>query len=228
MAKDRLARGDYWRQNWGVVYGCTKVATGCKNCWAEANHNRWHSAANPPAVYQAPFSQVRVFPERLDIPLQVKKPTVFVANFSGDTFHEKVPRRTILGIWRVMEVCPQHTFIVLTKRWTRMYGLVRDLFEGRRGFPLSNVWLGVSVSTQAELNAAEPYLLKTPAVVRFLSLEPLLGPVDLVGVRRAFIAEACGCTEIDVASPVRTGDHARSSMLRASSPSAKRPVCPFS
>jgi protein gp37 len=130
--------------------------------------------------------------------LQVKKPTVFVANFSGDTFHEKVPRRTILGIWRVMEVCPQHTFIVLTKRWTRMYGLVRDLFEGRRGFPLSNVWLGVSVSTQAELNAAEPYLLKTPAVVRFLSLEPLLGPVDLVGVRRAFIAEACGCTEIDV------------------------------
>ena len=208
MAKNRVASGNYWDKNWGIVGGCTPAGAGCVNCWAKANHERWGSQKHPPDIFSRPFSEVRVFPNCLDEPLRRQTPTRY-APFTSDLFHKNVPDDFLDQAFAVMALCPQHTFIVLTKRWERMaeYLSEKDLdqrwlleslseFVGRgqpwagqgrtawmkdraHVWPLPNVWLGVSVSTQAELDAAMPYVLQIPAAMRVLSLEPLLGPVDL-------------------------------------------------
>lgn len=196
----------YWGPapaSWNFVYGCTPVGEGCKNCWAKANHERWRgqwkrqwmSAANIESVYRYPFDVVNVRPDRLDMPLRWKKPRVIAVNFSGDTFHEKVTLGTLRAAWNIMDRCPQHTFIILTKRWNRMRAILRAVtysLDGERDPPLPNVQLGVSVSTQAELDAAMPHLLATPAAVRLLSLEPLLEGMDLsAGLRIAWQCSGC-------------------------------------
>lgn len=135
-------------------------------------------------------------------PLRTKKPTMFFVNSMSDLFHENVPDEVIDRIFAVMALCPQHTFQVLTKRSKRMR-IFMDWFTGgtphidrikdlmwriseRRtdhihgGWPLPNVWLGVSVEDQARAEERIPDLLATPAAIRFISAEPLLGPVDLI------------------------------------------------
>lgn len=215
MGTDRLDRGIYWDASWNFVFGCAPVGEGCKNCWAKANHERW--GRNKPqlmwrnqdgearALYGGQFNDVNIFPDRLDMPLHWRKPRVVAVNFSGDPFHKKVSDEILDKAFAVMALCPQHTFIVLTKRWEGMaeycrsieaveqdseraqllwdaWGAIHgDRENWRPAYPLPNVQFGVSVSTQAELNAAMPHLLATPAAVRLLSLEPLLGRVCLKG-----------------------------------------------
>lgn len=142
----------------------------------------------------------------LTAPLRRKKPTTYFVNSMSDLFHADVPDEVIDRVFAVMALCPQHTFQVLTKRADRM----RQYFEGDRTqyalaaltghilgklarplswphsvvLPLPNVWLGVSVEDQQRADERLPHLLATPAAIRWLSCEPLLGPVDLTRVKR--------------------------------------------
>lgn len=147
-------------------------------------------------------NEIRCIGEALEDPLRWRKPrTVFVCSMS-DLFHPEVPFEFIHRIFATMALCPQHTFQILTKRPERMAAFLADLDNGvaiveaigellakRRGQvacyaakynqPLPNVWLGTSVEDQAAADERIPHLLKCPAAVRFLSCEPLLGPMDL-------------------------------------------------
>lgn len=139
----------------------------------------------------------------LAAPLRRKKPTMYFVNSMGDLFHEDVPDAWIDRVFAVMALCPQHTFQVLTKRAARMRRYFDDAGEVSRQYfvataaarmvedgdttldvisagrwPLPNVWLGVSAERQQEADARIPDLLATPAAVRFVSAEPLLGPID--------------------------------------------------
>jgi protein gp37 len=126
----------------------------------------------------------------LDIPLKRKKPTMYFVPSMGDLFHKDVPFDFIDKVMAAMVLCPQHTFQVLTKRPERMAKYMERAYEGIElqlmdgGYPVftwpaKNLWLGTSCSNQKDADENIPHLLKTPAAVRFLSLEPLLGRIDL-------------------------------------------------
>jgi len=172
---------------WSPVTGCTKVSDGCKNCYAEREvEARW--SKNPKSVFFGrKFTDVQIHLEQLDKPLQWKKPQRIFVCPRADLFHESVPDDVIAHVFATMELCPQHTFQVLTKRPERMLEWVTwaDEFLRDSGYPQGfagrypHVWLGVSVEDQSTADQRIPLLLKTPAAVRWVSVEPLLGMVDL-------------------------------------------------
>lgn len=143
--------------------------------------------------------QIKVVPELLDQPIRWTKPRKIFVNSMSDLFHENVTEDVIQRIFAVMAASPQHQFQVLTKRAERMRDILQNkdarwIAEGQIAltqegvlkpgafhvvWPLPNVWLGVSVEDQATANERIPHLLETPAAVRWLSMEPLLGPVTL-------------------------------------------------
>lgn len=189
-------------ETWNPTTGCNKVSQGCKNCYAEVMHKRLQKMS--PAKYSHPFLGGAVpHLDALTIPLKWKRPRTVFVNSMSDLFHEAVPFAFIDQVFAVMALTPQHTYQILTKRPERMaeYLMERDpLFltdrsmaigqqmNALRGLrvdeavaavlPLPNVWLGTSVEDQATADARIPHLLRCPAAVRFLSCEPLLGPVD--------------------------------------------------
>ena len=145
-----------------------------------------------------PFTHVVCHEDRLDIPLRWKRPRRIFVNSMSDLFHEKVPDAFIDRVFAVMALAPRHTFQILTKRPERMLRwfdpgrdnrehavgeAMRALTQGKDpglpDWPLPNVWIGVSVEDQGTANERIPLLLETPAAVRWVSAEPLLGPVDL-------------------------------------------------
>lgn len=128
-------------------------------------------------------------PSLLDIPLRRRKPTTYFVNSMSDLFHESVPDEFIDRVFAVMALCPQHTFQVLTKRAKRLpdymaHWITESDPSGEWQNPLPNVWLGVSAEDQQRADERIPWLLKTPAAVRFVSAEPLLGPINLKGFGR--------------------------------------------
>lgn len=142
-----------------------------------------------PAQYDVPFSRVQLLPERLEEPLHWRKPRRVFVNSMGDLFHPDVPDDYIDRVFAIMALTPQHTYQILTKRPERM----REYMSDDRAYrlrsmaaeanadvfwPLPNVWLGTSVEDQAAADERIPHLLATPAAVRFLSCEPLLGPLQ--------------------------------------------------
>ena len=157
---------------WNPVTGCTKVSEGCRNCYAEGIAKRFWG--------ERKFSDVQCHPERFNALGRLGKTSkrVFV-NSMSDLFHKDVPLDFISEVFAEMAVHPLHTFIVLTKRPQRMAEAV-DYFGGDLWRGYKNIWLGVSVENQQAADERIPYLLQTPAPVRFVSCEPLLGPVDLV------------------------------------------------
>lgn len=182
---------------WNPTTGCSKVSAGCANCYAE---REWHRlAGNPKTTYYGrKFNEVACHPERLDQPLQWKRPRKIFVNSMSDLFHEDVPDGFIDKVFAVMSDAAQHTFMILTKRPDRMmkylspdnprytakeiYYLTKKVagkFDCDLHWPLPNVWLGVSVENQAAADERIPLLLQTRARMRFISVEPLLGPVDL-------------------------------------------------
>jgi protein gp37 len=187
---------------WNPVTGCTKVSEGCDHCYAETIAHRFAGTK----AYPDGFA-VTPRPERLEQPLRWKRPRRIFVNSMSDLFHKEVADEYIARAFAVMFLAPQHTFQVLTKRSGRMRALLsshefvllvdRALYEefgqskpqeALRYWPLPNVWLGVSVESQKWADVRIPILLdpKLPAAVRFLSCEPLLGPVDLgIWFRRA-------------------------------------------
>ena len=147
-------------------------------------------------------AKIKTAPHRIEIPLGIRKPKKIFVNSMSDTFHEQVSDDFIDKLFAVMALCPQHTFQVLTKRPERMreyfskltlrnelIGIEAELMGGldrhtenleqRWQFPLPNVWLGVSCENQQTADERIPLLLSTPAAVRWISAEPLLGPIDL-------------------------------------------------
>ena len=164
---------------WNPVTGCTKISEGCQNCYAERMSKRFAETWGLPA--DNPFG-VRLHPERLEEPLRWSKPSrIFVCSM-GDLFHEEVPFQFIHQIWGVMKKCPKHTFIVLTKRPERMKQVVNRIYSLERlgwakGF-WEHVWLGLTAENQKRAEERIPILLQIPAAVRFVSLEPMLGPVS--------------------------------------------------
>ncbi|MDQ0842458.1 DUF5131 family protein [Streptomyces sp. V1I6] len=176
-------------RTWNPVTGCTKVSPGCDNCYAENIANRFAGSAAFPRGFD-----VQVRANKVNDPLSWRKPSRVFVNSMSDLFHNDVPEPWLADIFAVMAAAQKHTFQVLTKRHGRMRSLmnskefqsqVRDRATGKGlaieefSWPLPNVWLGVSVEDQKRADLRIPALVDTPAAVRFLSCEPLLGPVDL-------------------------------------------------
>lgn len=170
-------------KTWNPVTGCTKVSQGCKNCYAERVFPRAYGKVRE-------FTDVQCHPERLDQPLRWKKPQRIFVNSMSDLFHESIPDEFIDSVFDTMYKTPRHTFQVLTKRPQRMLEFLKHHFGSFKWkgqlVPawLSNVWLGVSVEDQPTADERIPLLLQTPAAVRFLSCEPLLGSLDITAIRR--------------------------------------------
>jgi protein gp37 len=162
---------------WNPVTGCVEVSPGCDHCYAKTFAERWRGT--PGHHFEHGFD-LTLRPERLDQPLRWKKPRRIFVNSMSDLFHKDVPDEFIADVWHTMAEAPQHTFQILTKRHARMRSWVKKWCSHPAWTtPLPNVWLGVSVESQQWADIRIPALCHTPAAVRFLSCEPLLGPVDL-------------------------------------------------
>lgn len=173
---------EYGQVAWNPVTGCTKISAACQNCWAERMAKRM--AGRCGYDKDEPF-KVTLHPDRLEQPLKWKKPRVVLVSFMGDLFHEDVPTTFIDQVLEIIASCPQHTFIALTKRPEnlehKIYGTTTDnpFRQLGGGDYLANLWLGVTAENQARADERIPILLQIPAAVRFVSVEPMLGPVDL-------------------------------------------------
>ena len=159
---------------WNPVVGCTRASRGCDNCYAKALHDKRHAAfLGGKAVapqYSLPFEHIQVAAERLDVPLRRRKPTKFFVNSVSDLFHPHVPAEFVERVFGAMTECPQHVFQLLTKRPERAARLAPAL-----PWP-DNVWMGVSVEDADALRRID-WLRQVPAKIRWLSCEPLLGPL---------------------------------------------------
>lgn len=153
---------------WNPVTGCTKASSGCKHCYAERMTYRLQGMGQ--AKYRNGF-KVTVHPEALEIPLGWKKPRRIFVNSMSDIFHEQVRTRFIKKVFEIMVQAEHHQFQLLTKRSKRMAALAPSL-----PWP-KNIWMGVTVESAVYLSRISD-LITTPAVIKFVSFEPLLGPID--------------------------------------------------
>ena len=189
---------------WNPVRGCERVSEGCRKCYAEvlaARHSYpggWGEGIativkRPDGTKEARWTgAIRTIDTMLDAPLRWKKPRRIFVNSMSDLFHKDVPEDFIAEVFAVMARCQHHVFQILTKRPERMQAFCskeahwwgnkaciasKDYYNK----PLPNVWLGVSAEDQDTFDERVPVLLQTPAAVRWVSLEPLLGHIDLIG-----------------------------------------------
>jgi protein gp37 len=170
-------------RTWNPTTGCSKVSPGCAHCYAETLSLRFGWSKKPWTPENA-AENVVLHPERLSKPLSWRKPSMVFVNSMSDLFHELIPFDFVTEVFDVMVQAKQHTFQVLTKRPERMREFMRGYWHGgdpsvcvSPSRPAKNIWLGTSVENQRWADARVPILLDTPAAVRFLSCEPLLGPV---------------------------------------------------
>jgi protein gp37 len=159
---------EWTEATWNPVTGCSKVSTGCKHCYAERLARRLQAMG---AVRYRNGFTVTLHPAVLDLPQRWRQPRMIFVNSMSDLFHDHVPLEFIQRAFATMRACPQHTFQVLTKRSARL----RDLAPYLDWAP--NIWMGVSVEDRRVIHRIHD-LQTVPAHVRFLSCEPLLGPLD--------------------------------------------------
>lgn len=159
---------EWTEMTWNPVTGCTKISQGCKHCYAERMAKRLTAMGSE--RYRNGF-KVTLHPDLLDVPHRWRQPRVVFVNSMSDLFHEDIPDEYIARVFATMRDCPQHTFQVLTKRAERL-----ALLAGRLPWP-ANVWMGVSVE-DARVASRIDGLRAVPAAIRFLSLEPLIGPLE--------------------------------------------------
>jgi protein gp37 len=186
-----LGCGKYWTVAGNVTWGCTPASEACLNCYAKRQHDRYHDAgvnraASVPGLYRAPFEQVQMRPKVMDDFAKWKNEVVFVDNMS-DLFEPRVPFEYIGEVFQTIYKNPQNTYLILTKRAYRMKSFF-EWFSARYGlldiphkpftelFP--NVWLGVTAENQQRADERIPLLLDTPAAHRWVSVEPMLGPIE--------------------------------------------------
>lgn len=168
---------EWTEKTWNPMHGCTKVSEGCRNCYAETMARRLKGAKV--FGYEEGF-KVKLCHERVTEPAYIEKPTMFFVCSMGDLFHKDVPFEFIDRVMEIIELCPQHTFQILTKRPLRMF----DYFVHRDNNIPKNVWLGTSVENEGAKDRID-YLCEKYATVRFLSCEPLLsdlGTIDLTNI----------------------------------------------
>ncbi|GAB4406724.1 MAG: DUF5131 family protein [Anaerolineales bacterium] len=158
---------EWTEATWNPLTGCTKVSPGCRNCYAERMAIRLRAMGHP--HYSRGF-KLTLHEDALDVPLSWKKPQMIFVNSMSDLFHEEVPLWFIQRVFDTMRQAHWHTFQVLTKRSERLRDLSANL-----DWP-SNVWMGVTIESQEYAFRAD-HLRETGALVKFLSLEPLLGPI---------------------------------------------------
>ncbi|WP_163855741.1 DUF5131 family protein [Paenibacillus elgii] len=169
---------------WNPITGCSKVSEGCRNCYALRFAERFRGIH---AHYFEKGFDITLRPNMLDLPLSWKKPKKVFVNSMSDLFHPEVPFEYIDKVFDVMVGAGWHTYQVLTKRPERMndfmkwrFARSKNQFDVRQEpYIFPNIWLGVSIENQKAADERIPQLLQTPAVVRFLSIEPLLGSVNL-------------------------------------------------
>lgn len=162
---------------WNPVTGCSPISPGCANCYAKRMSKRLAGRCGYPAD---DLFRVTLHLDKLDTPLGWKKPRrVFVCSM-GDLFHDDVPEDMIGQVWLYATLAPQHTYLFLTKRPERMNDIftrIANTYPSQ--YPASNIWLGVTAENQEQADKRIPILLQTPAAIRFVSVEPMLSPVDL-------------------------------------------------
>lgn len=163
-----LGSGIEWTEStWNPVTGCDKISPGCKYCYAERMAQRLQAMGQP--NYKDGF-KLTLQPKMLDLPLQWKKPQTIFVNSMSDLFHKDVPLEYIRRVFDVMRRADWHRFQVLTKRADRLAELSTEI-----DWP-DNVWMGVSVENDDYVDRIDD-LRTTGAAVKFLSIEPLLGPL---------------------------------------------------
>ncbi len=178
---------EWTNATWNPVRGCSVVSEGCRNCYAMQVAARFSGPGLPYAglAYRNESGahwtgKVKLVDEHLEDPLRWKRPRRIFVNSMSDLFHESLSEIDIGLVFSVMSECPQHTFQILTKRPQVMLETLRTacaVYDFDK--PLPNVWLGVSVEDQNAADERIPLLMATPAALRWLSVEPLLGPVNL-------------------------------------------------
>lgn len=160
--------------------GCTKVSPGCKNCWAESFHNRFHGGKNPVGQFKKPFSEIQLFHDKLDKRIPGGKPKTYFVNNTSDMFHPKVPGDFAITTLGLLTTELRHRFLILTKRPDRMAEIVEAYERHQPGrLKKCDIWFGTTICNQPEADKNIIHLLKTPAVNRWLSIEPLLSEIDL-------------------------------------------------
>lgn len=159
---------------WNPVTGCTKISPGCKFCYAEVMSRRLKAMGVD--KYSEGFS-IRTHADTLNIPFSWKKPKVVFVNSMSDLFHPDVPVEFIKAVFSVMNQTPQHIYQVLTKRSERLLELSVELSW------TDNIWMGVSIENE-DYRYREDDLSKTPAKTKFLSVEPLIGPIKKLNLDR--------------------------------------------
>ncbi|HEV3002569.1 MAG TPA: phage Gp37/Gp68 family protein [Solirubrobacteraceae bacterium] len=159
---------EWTEATWNPVTGCSKVSPGCAHCYAETFAERWRGVPGHP--YEQGFD-LKLWPGRLDVPLAWRRPRMIFVNSMSDLFHEDIPDEYVGRVFDVMARADWHTFQVLTKREDRLAALAPDL----RWPP--NVWLGVTIENRRFVRRADR-LRETDAKVKFISAEPLLGPLE--------------------------------------------------
>ena len=164
----QLSSIEWTDATWNPVTGCSKISSGCMNCYAERMAKRLKAMG---VVRYSEGFDVRVHDDLIEVPLKWKNPRVIFVNSMSDLFHEEVPDYFIKNIFEIMNSCPQHTFQVLTKRSQRL----KELSDQLRW--THNIWMGVSVE-DADVTYRINDLVKTSARVKFVSCEPLLGPIS--------------------------------------------------
>jgi len=166
---------EWTESTWNPVTGCTKISPGCKNCYAERLAHRLKAMGQP--NYQDGFS-VRTHSHALELPLRWRKPQMIFVNSMSDLFHSEVPTSYIKKVFDVMRRADWHCFQVLTKRADRLEKIQAELPW------MPNIWMGVSIENK-DYTFRIDHLRNTDAKVKFLSIEPLIGPIsslDLHGV----------------------------------------------
>lgn len=168
---------EWTESTWNPTTGCDRTSPGCDHCYALTLSKRLQAMGNP--KYQldgdprtsGPGFGLAVHEDQLDLPRRWSTPRVIFVNSMSDLFHKDVPEEFILRVFRVMEETPQHTYQVLTKRTQRLAKIA-----SRLPWP-ENVWMGVSIETDKYAFRAD-HLRTVPAAIRFVSAEPLLGPLE--------------------------------------------------
>jgi len=177
---------EWTEQTWNPTTGCTKISSGCKNCYAETMAIRLQAMGAH--GYENGFN-LSILPERLSQPLKRKKPTVYFVNSMSDLFHKSVSFNFLDQVFEVIEETPQHSYQILTKRASRM----RDYFINR-DVP-KNAWLGVSVENKKHGLPRIDSLREIKALIRFLSIEPLLedlGEINLKDIHWVIVGGESG------------------------------------
>lgn len=166
MAESKI---EWTESTWNPVTGCTKISEGCRHCYAERMALRLQAMG---VKNYADGFQVRCHENAITLPLSWKKPRVIFVNSMSDLFHDEIPVTFLKKVFDVMNATPQHTYQILTKRAERL----RQIASTVNLKWTDNIWMGVTVENQDHVQRIE-CLSQVPAVTRFISMEPLLGPI---------------------------------------------------